>query len=532
MRRTPTARRHFARFVTALVMMLGVPATTAFAHASLDNSVPPSGATLVDSPPQIVLDFDENVETALGFIRLFSSEGKRINLPRIARDAADESIVRVDVPRLDDDTYVVTYRVVSVDGALTFQLGDGPKVDVADVIAGALADSGTDGTVRTAMRVVRLIGYLALALVLAAALFLLGGVAAGGVVRRLRHVAAVSAAGLVLASAGLLALQGATLAGGGVGSATKWSTITEVADTRVGHALLLRMLVAASLAIAAWVPGRTSILRFFAVLGFAVLPLSYSFAGHAGSASPSAVAVVVSMLHVAVVSTWFGGLVVLVSVSALRDHTTVKWFSQRAVVTVGLAVATGIAQSILIVDDIRHALDISYGKVLASKIIVVGVMLLAAAVVRRRFLDSGTQRLRSVLLVEAVVGLFVLGITAGLVAETPRVTASSAPFATTLVQGETLVNVTVAPARVGSVEMHVIVTKPGGSLSPVASAKLRLSSNERSVPPIGIEPAEVGPNHFVATGQIPFAGEWKIDVILVEGDGRESLFTTTFDARP
>ena len=80
--------------------------------------------------------------------------------------------------------------------------------------------------------------------------------------------------------------------------------------------------------------------------------------------------------------------------------------------------------------------------------------------------------------------------------------------------------------------MHVIVTKPGGSLSPVASAKLRLSSNERSVPPIGIEPAEVGPNHFVATGQIPFAGEWKIDVILVEGDGRESLFTTTFDARP
>jgi copper transport protein len=99
------------------------------------------------------------------------------------------------------------------------------------------------------------------------------------------------------------------------------------------------------------------------------------------------------------------------------------------------------------------------------------------------------------------------------------------------VQGETIVNVTVSPARVGAVEMHVIISKPGGSLEPVTAAKVRFSSKERDVPPIAVEPAEVGPNHFVATAQIPYAGEWKIDVVLVEPDGRESLFTTPIDVR-
>lgn len=532
--------RSLAGLVLAVVGVFGLPATAALAHASLDNSVPASGATLVNSPPQIVLDFDENVETALGFIRLFSSSGSRIALPGISRDA-DASIVRVDVPRLDDDTYVVTYRVMSVDGhavdgALTFQVGEGPKVDVSDVVADALADTGTNGAVRAVTKIIRLVGYVALGVALAAAFFVLGGVAPDGFARRLRTLLAAAAGVLCIATVGLLGVQGATLSGGGLGSALTWSTITDVADTRIGHALLARIVVAAALALTALIAIRSAVreapLRFFAVLGFVVLPLSYSFAGHAGAASPSVPSVVASLLHVAVVATWFGGLVLLSVFAPMRNPATVKWFSQRAAVMVGVAVVSGVAQSLFIIDDIGGVLDITYGKTLAVKVGIVGAMLLAAAVVRRRFLDSGLDRLRSALVAEAVIGLLVLGVTAGLVAETPRVTASSAPFATTLIQGETLVNVTVSPSRVGPVEMHVIVTNPGGSLAPVASARVRLSPTERDVPPIAIEPTEVGPNHFVATGQIPFAGEWKIDVVLVEDDGRESLFTTSFTARP
>ncbi|MEY2628063.1 MAG: CopC domain, partial [Actinomycetota bacterium] len=57
-----------ARFLIALVaVFIALPAFSASAHAVLDNSVPASGATLAESPPQIVLDFDERVETAVGF---------------------------------------------------------------------------------------------------------------------------------------------------------------------------------------------------------------------------------------------------------------------------------------------------------------------------------------------------------------------------------------------------------------------------------------------------------------------------------
>lgn len=530
--------RNVVRLMVAVAALLFLPASAVLAHASLDNSVPASGATLVDSPPQIVLDFDEPVETTLGFIRLFASDGSRTSLPMLSRDAADSSIVRVDVPRLDDDTYVVTYRVVSVDGhavdgALTFQVGDGPRVDVTDLVADALADTGTNDVVATATRAVRLVGYLALGLVMAGVFFVLGGSVVESFGRRLRAVTAASAGVLAAVSIALLALHGATLEGGGPSAALRWSTISDVADTRVGHALIVRIAVAGLLCAALLAATRAETLgRFFAVLGFVSLPLTYSFAGHAGATSPAAVTVAVSLLHVGAVATWFGGLVLLSTMAPMRTESTVKWFSQRAAALVGVAVATGIAQSLLIVDDIGGLLDITYGKMLVAKVVIVGAMLLSAAVVRRRFLDSGIERLRSALVVEAVVGLVVLGVTAGLVAETPRATTSSAPFATTLVQGETLLNVTVSPGRVGPVEMHVIITKPGGSLEPVASARVRLSSEQRDVPAITVEPREVGPNHFVATAQIPYAGEWKLDVILVEDDGRESLFTTPFTARP
>jgi copper transport protein len=533
-------RRAAVAFV-ALVSVLTFSTSAVFAHAVLDNSVPASGATLVDAPPQIVLDFDEPVETSLGFIRLFGSDATRVPLPSIARDASDKSIVRVDVPTLDDDTYVVTYRVVSVDGhpvdgAITFQVGEGAPIDVTSVVADVLGDDGTDAVVSALTRVVRLAGYLALALVLATGLFLLGGVRKAATPWLLR-VGAAAGGVMALAALGLLGLQGAGLAGGGVGSVLRWSTFSDIGDTRVGHALLVRAGVGGLVAGAAIVALRRSrevgsILRFALVTAFVVVPLSYAFAGHPGAASPMALAVAASTIHVLAIGTWFGGLIVLATSTQLREPVTVKWFSQRAAVLVGVAVVSGAAQSLIIVEDVGGILDITYGKTLAGKLVFVGIMLLGAAVVRRRFLDSGTQRLRPVLIGEAVAGLLVLSVTSGLVTETPRSVESAAPFATSLVQGDTIVNVTVSPARVGNVEMHVIISKPGGSLDPVATARVRFSSVERDVPAIAVEPAEVGPNHFVATAQIPYAGEWRIDVVIVEADGKESLVTTPFTVRP
>ena len=536
-------RRLFALIVLSLgLAVIAMPSAVASAHAILDNSVPASGATVAKPPPQIVFDFDEAVEVSLGFVRLFASDGSRVSLPDPFRDAADASIVRVDVPTLDDGTYVASYRVVSVDGhpvegAITFQVGEGPRANVEDVLAGALGDAGVDPVVKSLSRAARLAGYLALALALGSLLFVLSGVVPG-LQARLLHTIVLAAAALGISAIALICLQGAAASGEGLGAAVDWSRISAVLDTRVGHALVVRAVLAIALSIAAFVAVRRRVattrasVRFLGVLAFLVLPLSYAFGGHPAAASPAAPAVLASVVHVASVATWFGGLALLAFIAPLRETPTVAWFSHRAVVLLPAAVVAGLAQALLVLDEPGDITRIDYGKVLIAKAALVGVMLLAAAVVRRRFLVSGVERLRSAIVVEVVAGLLVLGVTSGLVTETPRSVASAAPFATTLVQDETLVNITVSPARVGSVEIHVIVTRPGGSLDPVASARVRLSLAERDVPPIAVQPSSVGPNHFVAATQIPYAGDWKLDVILVDSDARESLYTTDLSIRP
>lgn len=526
-----------ARFLIALVAtFVAFPALTASAHAVLDNSVPASGATLAESPPQIVLDFDERVETAVGFIKLFASSGTRISLPAISRDAADSSIVRVDVPTLDDDTYVAAYRVVSsdghpVDGAITFQVGEGKRVDVTRVVADALKSNSTNGAVSDAMRATRLVGYLALALLLAAIFFVFGGSITEALRATIGRVAVIASFVLAISALALIGLQGAAVSGGGIGSAFSSSNFGDILGTRTGHALAARFIAALVIGLVWLVTSRSALGRFAGVFAFVILPLTFGFAGHPGAVSHAGPTLVASLIHVVAVSMWFGGLLLLVAVPGLRVETTVKWFSQRAAVIIGAVVVTGVVQSLLVLEDLGSITDITYGKTLIGKVLLVGAMLLSAAVVRRRFLDSGVGNLRSVLVVEAAIGLLVLAVTSGLVAETPRAVSSLAPFSTALVQGETIVNVSISPARVGAVEMHIIVTTPGGSLEAMTSARARLSLASRGVPPIRIETSTVGPNHFVATTAIPYPGDWKLDVILTDRNDREILLTTTAPVR-
>jgi copper transport protein len=506
-------------------------ASSASAHASLDNSAPASGATVATPPPQVVLDFDEPVEIALGFIRLYDSAGERIDgVSNLRQDGADASIVRVDLPTLDNDTFVAAYRVISVDGhpvdgAITFRVGEGAPDDVSGVVADALADGRGDGAVDVALQVVRLFGYLAFALVLAGLFFGLGTTLA------VRRWLVIGNATLAVSSFALLGLQGALIAGDSLGGVVSSDSLDAVLGTRVGEAILARGFIAVVLLLLAVAWRSPSfmehpVVRLASVVGFIGLPATYAFGGHAGAVSPLALSVILSMWHVAAVATWFGGLVILVADGSARTAEHVGWFSKRAVVMVPIAVITGVAQTLVFTDSIRDLSDLSYGKWLIGKVILVLVMLLSAAVVRKRFITSGVSSLRGVLAAEMAIGLLVLAATSGLVAEPPRDSTGGAPFSAALVQGDIITNVTVSPARAGTVEMHVIISPPGGSLQPVTDSRARLSLPSRDVPPIQVELLAVGPNHYVGTTQIPFSGEWKLDVIVSVDANNEVLFTT------
>ena len=516
--------RNFLRTVLVTIScLLCAPAAMASAHAVLDNSVPTSGATLEDTPLQIVLDFDESVESSLGYIKLFSSSGKRVQLPAVKADASDASIVRVVPPTLAQDSYVAVYRVISADGhpvegAITFRVGAGAVSNLASVIETALQDSETSNAVKIAMALMRFISYIAISIVLAGIFFLLGSDAPRKGLNR-----AVVLAGSVLGLSGALLylLHGMNASGGTWGQIANVSVVKDVFATQVGESLFARIVVSFLLVsvVARWG-------KFVAVFAFVTLPFTYAFAGHAAVDSPAALTIALLALHVAAVGVWCGGLILLIFVKDIRTTSIVEWFSQRAAVLIAVVVATGVVQALLLMDGIGNLTKTSYGKALIAKVCVVGIMLICAAIVRRRFYESGVSRLRAVLCAEVVVGLVVLSITSGMVAASPRPTVSNAPFSTALVQGDVIANITISPPRVGESEMHVIVSPPNGSLDPVLAIKARFSLVSGSVPPIQAELNAVGPNHFVGYIQFVYPGEWKVDVIVSPDANSEVLYST------
>ena len=516
--------RNFLRIVfVAIACVLCAPATMASAHAVLDNSVPTSGATLEDSPLQIVLDFDESVESSLGYIKLFSSSGKRVQLPAVKADASDASIVRVVPPTLAQDSYVAVYRVISADGhpvegAITFRVGAGAVSNLASVIETALQDSETSNAVKVAMALMRFISYIAISIVLAGIFFLLGSDAPR---KGLNRAVVLAGSVLGLSTALLYLLHGMNASGGTWGQIANVSVVKDVFATQVGESLFARIVVSFLLVsvVARWG-------KFVAVFAFATLPFTYAFAGHAAVDSPAALTIALLALHVAAVGVWCGGLILLMFVKDIRTTSIVEWFSQRAAVLIAVVVATGVVQALLLMDGIGNLTKTSYGKALIAKVCVVGIMLICAAIVRRRFYESGVSRLRAVLCAEVVVGLVVLSITSGMVAASPRPTVSNAPFSTALVQGDVIANITISPPRVGESEMHVIVSPPNGSLDPVLAIKARFSLVSGSVPPIQAELNAVGPNHFVGYIQFVYPGEWKVDVIVSPDANSEVLYST------
>ncbi len=516
--------RNFLRTVlVTIACLLCAPAAMASAHAVLDNSVPTSGATLEDTPLQIVLDFDESVESSLGYIKLFSSSGKRVQLPAVKADASDASIVRVVPPTLAQDSYVAVYRVISADGhpvegAITFRVGAGAVSNLASVIETALQDSETSNVVKVAMALMRFISYIAISIVLAGIFFLLGSDAPRKGLNR-----AVVLAGSVLGLSGALLylLHGMNASGGTWGQIANVSVVKDVFATQVGESLFARIVVSFLL-----VSVVTRWGKFVAVFAFATLPFTYAFAGHAAVDSPAALTIALLALHVAAVGVWCGGLILLIFVKDIRTTPIVEWFSQRAAILIAVVVATGVVQALLLMDGIGNLTKTSYGKALIAKVCVVGIMLICAAIVRRRFYESGVSRLRAVLCAEVLVGLVVLSITSGMVAASPRPTVSNAPFSTALVQGDVIANITISPLRVGESEMHVIVSPPNGSLDPVLAIRARFSLVSGSVPPIQAELNAVGPNHFVGYIQFVYPGEWKVDVIVSPDANSEVLYST------
>ena len=554
--------------LAVVVVVLGSAAPAA-AHAALVTSTPAPQARLSEPPTEIVLTFDEPVEATLGGIRLYDATEQRIAVGEARRVPGDAMQLRAPIEEdLADGLFVVTWRATSEDGhpvsgAFTFQVGTAAPADTSGLIARLLAGEGDDSAVGALLAVARFVGYVGLALLVGGFAFLALAWPAGATRPGARRMLWLGWGLAVAGALGMFVLQGPYATAGSLGAAFDTGLWRDVAETRTGRAGLVRLAAAAAGVVLVVLVRKVRDAWWQAVAATttAVLAFSVAFAGHAGTGRWPLVGLLLGVFHVGAVAVWLGGLAYLafavlrgpqtapakavgaaVATSEVapavdaRDDVTlaVRRFSSLAFVAVVVAIATGVVQGWRLVESWAALWDTDYGRLLVLKTALVTAMVVAAAfargIVRRRWPAPG--QLRRVVLAEVALAVAVLGVTAVLVGTPPAAaTSGGEPFSTTMVQADTIASITIDPARDGvDNALHVYVSPPGGSLARLDTVTARLSLPERELGPIPVPLAEEGVNHYSAYGvQLPFEGEWQLEVLVSTAPGQTVRFATPFD---
>ncbi len=571
---TAALRRRLAAFATVLLAVgavvvgaLGVPAGTALAHAELVSSTPANQAILGNSPEEILLRFSEDVDPIGQAILLVDGDGDPVPLGPISQAGGGDTI-SAEVPgTIADGTYVVGWQAVSADshkirGAFTFSVGaESPTAPgVIEDIFDANASSPSESLLLGVGRFMSYagIGVLLGALFLAAMLVpeLIGE-------RRL---------GMVLVVAALVAVVGTIFMFAGQAHLVSGSYVAfgDVVQIQSGRWWLARL--AAIGLFALFIPARTflgSTAGRIEVAAASVVVLGVVAAGGHAVAGDSVLAGFgATVVHLAAMSIWLGGLVLLVAgIPRNWFWWTASQFSPWALGSVVALALTGSLNAWRQLGSFSNLTDSAYGRWLVVKLLLVAVVVVIASFSRRMArsddddepdeedepgvgapavaADLGAAAatevedhvasdpvgqdappaLRRTVLLEIAGMALILMATAGLVNSPPPPSAATTESASVIV-GERIVQVELEPAVTGGAEMHVYLTSPGGGLDRADEITVSASLPAADLGPLELEVVPAGPNHVVGLDvDLPVAGLWTFDVTARFGEFDQVVFT-------
>ena len=509
------------------------------AHGQLDSSSPAPSAVLESAPSEIRLDFNEPVVPIARSIEIYNQDGQRIVLGEALVSPDDPSVlIAKDVPAIPDGLYVVAWRAVSndghaIDGAYSFQIGaSAPIVATSDLIANVL--SGQDGPqgLSWLMGVAKFLGFLGLCLVLGCLAMLAGGSISS------RRVITFVGIGWVLSAVSALVLfvaQGPYTIAGTWSDLFNTSLWSDVYATRLGKALVIRELLLLSLLVLLWslrghfARSLTSWWRSTTLLVGVGIVLTLSASGHPSASAQSGIAVAVDALHFSSVVLWVGGLIVVAFGGVMRSahaDVVVRRFSRMATFAIPIAVITGLWQTWHLVPALSDITQTAWGKALLVKTCFVIAAVTLGGFARWLVQRGEGNSIHRIIVVELLIATVVLGVTAGMLAKSPEVTAANAVFSTQLVNGDMITSIAVTPGRVGNNEIHVTISTPSGTLSPVDNVTMRLTLPGSEVPTITAAVSELGPNHFVGALSILTAGTWNLEILVQPDPSTSTRFST------
>jgi copper transport protein len=239
--------------------------------------------------------------------------------------------------------------------------------------------------------------------------------------------------------------------------------------------------------------------------------------------------------HLLAMALWLGGLALLLACVLVRGRDTslipvVPRFSRMALLCFGVLAVTGLYLSWRQSGELAALPATAFGRLLLIKSAIVLVIIGLAALSRRALGRGGpdlARRLRRTVLVEAVLGVVVLGVTATLVNAAPARVKYAPPY-----------NVTVAGPESGKVQVHVVPAKQGQNVTdiylvqrdgrllvpPELNARLKPPSGTKDLGPLPVDVTAAEPGHYVATAMsVPFPGHWTLEVSVRTSDVDEAV---------
>jgi copper transport protein len=393
-------RRVLLRGVTAVLLAAGVivgGARPAAAHATLLGTEPGYGVSVSPAPGRALIRYDLPVEVRGAQVTLERS-GRALKVGRLGFGSPDHKDVSMPLPKLGPGRYVLTWFLFGSDGDVM----GGELAFTVLAAPGAMAGAAPDEAAGTRPSRQRSFAPLSRAqdtarlAASAGMVVLLGGVTfvavlwpAGARLRRTRLLLWASLAGALVANAAALGLKGAAVQGRPALDALSPAALTALNGTHVGRVLVARLgflfLAVPVVALLTTAPGRA--LRSHrwwiaaAVAGLGVLA-THGMLSHAYARGPLASAI--NVVHLAAVTVWLGGLVVLAAVVLPRRRgeellLLVPRFSRLAFGSVVTAVVAGTALLVLISPRWTALPTSGYGRILLLKLALVAALLVMAS---------------------------------------------------------------------------------------------------------------------------------------------------------
>lgn len=380
--------------IAAIGAALLIQAAPAFAHAILISADPADGAVLDAAPTQARLWFSEPILLEFTTVELTGSDGQTVEIAGMRLDAANPTVLIIDLPPLPPNAYRLAYRTLSTEdihpsvGFIVFGVQQAADLPPATTVT-ATAPSPLEVALRW-------LNFGAMATLAGGLVIALGVLPSsnsdpestqvqGASRRRLLRLAFWSSTLALIAGAGLLWVQAQQASGLADPTAILNSTWQILSSTDYGERWTRRVVLLLAIAVAILWLNRRQRQRTRLVELLAMTPLLLalifiqSLSSHAaGLENTSLLKVSLDALHLLAASLWVGGVLALMVVMAplLRQgkaeselaRGAFSRFGGLAALSVAVIFATGIYNSGQQVASIDALLVTLYGQSLMLKV--------------------------------------------------------------------------------------------------------------------------------------------------------------------